>query len=226
MALAPSPSDAQLSPAMNALVRALCGRANGALALVSGRSLADLDGFFGEPALAAAGQHGLERRSADGRVTRAETQPERLGDARSRLAALAAQHPGLLVEDKGMSLALHYRAVPRLAGYVHRTMHALVRDLGGTYTLQAGKRVIELRPSSLDKGDAIAAFMQEEPFRGRMPLFIGDDATDERGFARVNALGGHSVKVGVGRTQARWWLRDVDAVRAWLAGSNATSRAP
>ncbi len=210
---------------MNALVRALGSRANGALALVSGRSLEALDQFFGEPALAAAGQHGLEWRDANGRVTRVETQPEGIGEARSRLAALAARHAGLLVEDKGMSLALHYRAAPRLAGFAHRAMRALARDLGGTFSLQAGKRVVELRPSSLDKGDAIAAFMADAPFRGRVPLFIGDDATDERGFARVNAMGGHSIKVGAGRTQARWWLRDVGAVQAWL-GNSATEQAP
>ncbi len=218
MALATSPSGARLSPTMHVVVRALHTRARGALALVSGRALADLDRLFGEPALAAAGQHGLERRGADGQRTCVETCPQRLDQARTHLAGLVTRHPGLLVEDKGMSIALHYRGAPRLAGYAHRTMRALALALGGTYGVQAGKCVVELRPSSFDKGDAIAAFMADAPFRGRVPVFMGDDATDEHGFARVNGLGGHSIKVGAGSTQARWRLRDVDAVQAWLRG--------
>jgi trehalose 6-phosphate phosphatase len=214
--LASSPSDVRLSPATHAAVRALQMRAQGALALVSGRSLSDLDRLFGEPALAAAGQHGLERRGADGQRTCVETSPQHLDRARARLRGLVARHDGLLVEDKGMSIALHYRAAPRLAGYAHRTMRALSLDLGGTFCIQAGKRVVELRPASFDKGDAIAAFMNDVPFRGRVPVFIGDDATDEHGFARVNGLGGHSIKVGAGPTQARWRLRDVAAVHDWL----------
>lgn len=216
MALASSPSGARLSPTMHTVVRALHTRASGALALVSGRSLADLDRLFGEPALPAAGQHGLERRGADGQLTRTEACAPRLDDARARLGGLVARHAGLLVEDKGMSIALHYRGAPRLAAYAHRVMRGLALELGGTYCIQAGKRVVELRPASVDKGDAIAAFMASAPFHGRAPLFIGDDATDEHGFARVNDLGGHSIKVGAGRTQARWRLRDVDAVLAWL----------
>ncbi len=197
-------------------MRALRARANGALALVSGRSLADLDGFFGAPLLAAAGQHGLEQRGADGRPMRFALHSGSLGAARTRLAAVAARMPGLLVEDKGMSLALHYRAVPRLGGYVHRMMRGLARELGPPYSVQVGKRIVELRPAGFHKGDAIAAFMADAPFHGRVPVFIGDDVTDEHGFALVNALGGHSIKVGPGRTQAEWWLPDVDAVCTWL----------
>ncbi len=218
MALAATPDAARLTDPMHAAVRALAVRASGALALVSGRSIADLDVIFGEPALAAAGQHGLERRSADGRLTQFATPPGSLDQAREKIAAVAAHNAGLLVEDKGLSIALHYRAVPRLGGFVHRTMRGLASALGAPYSVQIGKRVVELRPAGLDKGDAIAAFMEEAPFRGRVPVFIGDDVTDEHGFARVNELGGHSIKVGSGRTQARWRLPDVDAVREWMGG--------
>ncbi|MEP6991452.1 MAG: trehalose-phosphatase [bacterium] len=217
VALAPTPDAARLTDAAHAAVRALRARAGGALALVSGRSLADLDAFFGAPLLAAAGQHGLEQRGADGRLMRFALPPGGMETARARLAAVVSRTPGLLLEDKGMSLALHYRAAPRLGGYAHRMMRGLARELGPPYSVQVGKRMVELRPASLHKGDAIAAFMAGAPFRGRVPVFIGDDATDEHGFAVVNGLGGHSIKVGPGRTQAEWWLPDVDAVCAWLS---------
>ena len=105
---------------------------------------------------------------------------------------------GLLVEDKGLSLALHYRRAPQLASYAHRVMRKLRMSLGDQYCLQQGKQVVELAPAGRDKGAAIASFMREAPFLGRSPLFIGDDVTDEYGFAMVNQLGGYSVKVGIG----------------------------
>jgi trehalose 6-phosphate phosphatase len=87
--------------------------------------------------------------------------------------------------------------------------------------VQTGKRVVELKPAGKDKGVAVGEYMREAPFRGRCPVFIGDDLTDEYGFAMVNRLGGHSIKVGRGRTVARWRLRDVAAVRAWLGSMAA-----
>src|SRR6266702_4285303 len=105
---------------------------------------------------------------------------------------------------------------PRLAGYAHRLVRSLVAGSGGAYGVQAGKRVVEIKPAGKDKGVAVLEFMQEEPFRGRTPVFVGDDSTDEHAFVTVNGLRGHSVKVGPGRTAARGRLRDVRAVRAWL----------
>src|SRR2546426_4251134 len=116
-----------------------------------------------------------------------------------------------------LSLALHYRRAPRLGGYAHRLMRSLAARIGSQYCVQTGKRIVEMKPAGKDKGVAVLEFMQEEPFRGRTPVFIGDDTTDEYGFATVNRLHGHSVKVGAGRTVAHWRLRDVDAGRAWLA---------
>jgi trehalose 6-phosphate phosphatase len=149
---------------------------------------------------------------------------ERLEAEYHRLAAAIAGHPELLLEHKGLSLALHYRRAPRLGGYAHRLLRGLQSRIGEEYRLQDGKCVVEVKPAGRDKGVAVMEFMQEEPFRGRMPVFLGDDVTDEYGFATVNQLAGHSVKVGSGPTVARWRLRDVRAVRAWLERGLATPR--
>jgi trehalose 6-phosphate phosphatase len=116
-----------------------------------------------------------------------------------------------------MTLALHYRRAPELREVAERAMRALAGSLGDAFELQAGKFVFELKPSGKDKGSAIAEFMREAPFSGRLPVFIGDDLTDEHGFDVVNRLGGHSVKVGPGPSRARWRLEDASAVREWLA---------
>jgi trehalose 6-phosphate phosphatase len=182
----------------------------------------DVDRLFPGTRLPAAGQHGIERRDAVGRHSRHAFPSDRLEEEHRRLAAAVARHPGLLLEHKGLSLALHYRRAPRLGAYAHRLLRGLQSRIGTEYCLQAGKRVVELKPAGRDKGVAVLEFMQEEPFRGRMPVFLGDDMTDEYGFAMVNRLDGHSVKVGPGRTVARWRLRDVLAVRAWLERGLAT----
>jgi trehalose 6-phosphate phosphatase len=214
--LAPTPSEIRLERELHQLIRSLHGDAGGALALISGRSIEDVDSIFGEPRLPTAGQHGLERRDAEGKISRHDATAEKLENARTRLSAAVARHSGLLLEDKGQSLALHYRAKPALASFAHRTMRGLHSKLGPEYAILTGKRIIEIKPSGKDKGDAVREFLEEEPFRGRTPVFVGDDVTDEYGFAVVNSLGGHSIKVGPGRTAARWRLPDVRAVRAWL----------
>jgi trehalose 6-phosphate phosphatase len=162
-----------------------------------------------------AGQHGAERRNAAGHST-GHAPTVDLTLARDRLAQATFDKPGLLLEDKGLSLALHYRQVPQLAGFVHQTMEALLADLDGEYCLQRGKSVVELKPAGQDKGRALREFMAEDPFTGRTPVFVGDDATDEYGFATVNELGGYAVKVGAGETIARWRLENVQAVEQWL----------
>lgn len=214
--LAPSPSAVRVEPETKDLLHGLHLATGGAVALISGRSLRDLDLLFPGEALPAAGQHGLERRNGRGDVWRLHVAADSLSLARVRLAALASRHRELVVEDKGLSLALHYRAAPHLEQLVRETVYATVAELGDGYVVQPGKLVVELRPAGSDKGETIAAFMAEEPFRGRTPAFIGDDATDEHGFAVVNAMGGHSLKVGEGATIARWRVQDVRAVERWL----------
>lgn len=211
-----SPDGVRVDRRLRRVIEDLHDFAGGAVALITGRPIADVDRLFPGLTLAAAGQHGLERRSVSGRVVQHAPPSRRLDEVRRRLAEAVARHPGLLLEDKGLSLALHYRRAPRLAGYAHRLTRAQATRLGRGYGVRAGKRVVEIGPTGQDKGKSILAFSEERPFRGRTPVFLGDDLTDEFGFRMVNHLGGISIKVGAGRTAARWRLPDVAAVRAWL----------
>jgi trehalose 6-phosphate phosphatase len=199
-----------------ALLERVREASRGAVALISGRSVADVDGLFSPLVLPIAGQHGIERRDAGGAISRHAPPRASLAGAATATARLAAGHAGLVFEDKGLSLALHYRQAPTLRALVEREMRSVAADLGGAFELQSGKYVMEIKPSGRDKGMAIAEFNREPPFAGRCPVFIGDDLTDEPGFEYVNRAGGHSVKVGPGITQARWRLADAAAVSRWL----------
>lgn len=214
------PSAVLVDDALLGLVARLHRACGGALALVSGRCLADLEQRLGSVRIPMAGQHGLERRDAGGRRHIHATPGAAKRELRRRLDALVARYPGLLLEDKGLTLALHYRQAPQLAGWLHRLLAGWVAAADGLH-LQKGKRVLEIKPAGFDKGSAIAEFMAEPPFCGRRPVFIGDDVTDEHGFERVNRLDGVTIKVGPGRTAARHRLADVSAARAWLAGAIA-----
>jgi len=189
----------------------------GALALITGRSIADADRLFAPLALPVAGQHGFERRDAAGALHRYADTAAELAALRPEIDAFAADRPGVVVEDKGLTLAVHYRLAPDAGRALAALAGRLVARPGSTLGIQPGKMVIELRPAGQDKGTAIAGFMDEAPFRGRIPVFLGDDVTDEFGFGTVNGLGGISVKVGDGPTEARLRLAGVDAVRRSLA---------
>jgi trehalose 6-phosphate phosphatase len=211
-----TPAAARVGAELRLLLERLFRDTGGAVALISGRALADIDRLFPHALLPAAGQHGLERRGAGGAVTRHAVPTRGFERARRRIANEVIGKPGLLLEDKGLSLALHYRRAPRLGAYAHRLARSLLPTVGQRFCIQRGKYVVEVRPCGKDKGDGIVEFMKEPPFRGRSAVFIGDDATDEFGFAMVNRLGGHSIKVGPGRTAARWRLGNVKAVEQWL----------
>ena len=214
--IAPSPDEVRLDAEVQTLLSELSAFAGGAVALISGRSIGDITALISEPCLPVAGQHGLERRDAAGRITTHQVESNGLALAASALEREVKQYSGLLLEQKGLSLALHYRAVPELAGHVHTVMRRLCAKLGPEYVLQEGKRVVELKPAGKDKGVAVQEFMQEPPFAGRTPVFLGDDATDEYAFAVVNDAEGISIKVGPGRTGARYRLNDVREVHRWL----------
>lgn len=215
--IARHPDAVTVTPELQAMLHRVHALSDGAVALVSGRSLSDLDRLFGAPLYPAAGQHGLERRDAAGHVTRSLGAMERINHAAQALASQVRMRQGVVVEHKGLSLALHYRTAPEMGEWAHATMQALLGELGPGFQLVAGKMVYELKPGGRDKGTAIADFMAEPPFSGRTPVFIGDDVTDEDGFTVVNIAGGHSIKVGPGQSIARWRLGDASAVRDWLA---------
>lgn len=222
--LADTPGAVKLQPALPGLVEALYQSSGGAVALITGRSIADADRLFPGRRLSLAGQHGHERRSANGVVTRHHVSARALDPARHELGAVIERHPLLLLEDKGLSLAFHYRRAPHLASLAHRAMRRVQASLGDRYCVHRGKRVVELAPAGRDKGRAIRAFMREAPFRGRHPVFIGDDVTDEHGFVMVNRLGGDSIKVGPGATVAGWRVPSVSAVLGWLEHGTPSPR--
>ena len=200
-------------------------REEGAFALVSGRSLAQLDALFAPHRFCAAGLHGLERRNARGEVLRPPVSEADLAVARARIAAFVRRDPGLLLEDKTLSLALHFRRAPQFEEQARRTMQELLTELGPQMQLQEGKCVLELKPAGASKRTAIEAFMHEAPFAGRVPVFAGDDVTDEDGFAAVNALGGHSIRVGAeGTTRASYRVEGVAELREWLQSMNRQDR--
>jgi trehalose 6-phosphate phosphatase len=215
--LAACPALARVDEVMRARLERLRAATGGAVALVSGRPIVDVDAMLGAGGHVVAGLHGLEGRDATGEHWRHALDPESLRSVRDRISAVVAGLPELLLEDKGSTIALHYRAAPALASFAHRTMREARRAAGEGFVLQRGKCVVELRPSGWDKGTAVETFMRQPPFRGRLPVYLGDDATDEHAFTVVNAMGGHSIKIGRGTTVARWRLPDVAAVREWLA---------
>ena len=205
--------DAALTILMEKLAVGLQGR----LAIVSGRPRAEIDALFRARGLAVSGSHGLELRWPDGRVA-APAAPTGLGDVVAEMRALAAAHPGTLVEEKPFGAALHYRGAPEAAADCRLLAERLAASSG--FALQAGKMVFELRVPGADKGVALERFMREPPMRGTRPIFIGDDLTDEHAFAAAAAFGGNGILVGPARdTAAHYRLNDVKEARAWLAAA-------
>jgi trehalose 6-phosphate phosphatase len=140
-----------------------------------------------------------------------------LAPLRGPLREFAQTHEGVILEDKGRALALHYRKAPEMESEARRLVAGLAGRHADTLRVIDGKMVLEIKPRLSDKGAALRSFLDEPPFRGRCPVFVGDDVTDEDAFRAVNDLHGHSIRVGDGRdSQARWQLPDVNAVIGWL----------
>ncbi len=216
--LAETPDQVRVDSGLPATLGALHRTLDGALALVSGRSIAQLDAFLAPARLPAAGMHGLERRGENGGCGPGEVFVRALDPLRAALAPMIEDDPRLLVEDKGASLALHYRRAPEREGECRRLLARLREGspaLAG-FRIVFGKRMAEAVPVGGDKGSAIRDFMREAPFAGRRPVFAGDDLTDEDGFGMVAELSGLAVKVGKGRTRARYRAASVTEVLAWL----------
>lgn len=212
--IAERPDLVKVDPALNGVLTALRARLGGAFAIVSGRRIADLDAFLRAPQLDAAGLHGLEWRLAGEKISAARAD---LGAVAETLRDRLPRNTRLLIENKVGSLALHWRGAPDEAEDGLRIMSQLSAQLGPDWRLQIGKSVAEVLPEQARKSAAILRFMLERPYLGRIPVFAGDDLTDEPGFGVVNDMGGVSIHVGDGETQARWSVPDGAAFRALLS---------
>lgn len=197
--IAPQPDAVIVPPALIHTLAGLHQYLGGAVALISGRPIEQIDQYLAPMKLATAGVHGLERRDALGELTLLPAYP--LDEVEQLAERLAREDPRLRVEVKRGSVALHYRQAPELEAACLQTMQSAVDQSPGL-TLLRGKMVVEAKPGGASKGAAIEAFMAERPFAGRTPLFVGDDVTDEVGFATVQRLQGMGVKVGEGASVA------------------------
>ena len=213
--LTDTPSETTADPKINSLLLEIAERLGGAVALVSGRKIATLDQMFAPLKLPAAGLHGVERRRADGSIQGASFVDSQLDGARAALRAVVAEHPGTLLEDKDRTVGVHFRMAPQFEQVLRDAVIAIAKPLGSNYHIQGGKMMLEIKPRGFSKATAIQAFMKESPFKGRRPVFVGDDLTDQDGFGMVDAHGGISVGVG-DLVQGQYYLPDVAAVRGWL----------
>jgi trehalose 6-phosphate phosphatase len=213
--LCEAPGDVIPEGRRTALLRDASERLAGRVAIVSGRTLASIDAITEGACAAAAGVHGLQRRTAAGDIEGVAPNP-RVERAAERMAAFALGDPGLLVEYKEQSAALHYRGAPNAEAAVMEFVRRLAES--EALQIQAGHMVMELRMPGPDKGAAVRAFMAEAPFRGTRPVYVGDDLTDESAFAEVASQGGIGVLVGRDRpTAATARLATVGDVLDWLS---------
>lgn len=215
-ALAPRPELVDVDEQVISFLSRINDCLDGAVAIITGRPISEIDGFLHPLALPAAGLHGLEWRStAAADPVRAEASPE-LQYLRRSVEACGLLADGILLEDKGAAIALHYRSIPHLESALEAYLARVLTGLPGLHVLR-GKMVMEVKPATHDKGLALRHFMELPPFSGRVPVFAGDDVTDEDAMAAALALGGSALKVGEGPTCATARLPDVAAVTDWLA---------
>jgi trehalose 6-phosphate phosphatase len=214
--LATTPETIEIHADLPPLLGRLSRRSGGSLALVSGRTLADLDRLFHPFRFPAAGIHGSERRDALGHLHFAGLTSADLAPARTELQRFVAQHPGPLLEDKGRGLALHFRQAPELETAVRELLERVRVRLPADAHLQPGHCVIEIKGGASNKRTAVEQFLREPPFAGRVPIYVGDDLTDLDALAYVESVGGHGVFVGPESKPGHGWLPDPAAVREWL----------
>jgi trehalose 6-phosphate phosphatase len=215
--LTDSPLETFADSDLKTLLNHVAERLGGAVALVSGRSIHYLDTLFAPLRLPAAGLHGVERRKASGVLHGASFVDTQLDLARTAVNALVAAHPGTSVEDKGRTIAVHFRMAPAAEAAIRQSLAAIAKPLGSNYHIQEGNMVLEIKPRGFTKETAIKAFMKEPPFSGRRPVFVGDDLTDQDGFRLVEDQGGISIAVGE-RVHGQYRLENACAVRGWLQG--------
>ena len=213
--IADQPDAVVIDPGLPKLLQQLTGTFQGRLALVSGRSVAQLEAFLGASlnGVAIVGSHGGEIQAGAWRTS--SRRPEALIFAEGHFRAAFAEQEGVVLEVKSLGVAVHYRLAPEVEPAARAMAERIAGESG--LVVQEGKMMVELRATGHDKGSGIAALMERPPFAGTLPVFAGDDVTDEAGFDVVAKLGGIGVLVGPQRpTAARYGLADVAAVRAWL----------
>jgi trehalose 6-phosphate phosphatase len=213
--LADTPGGVAVDAGLATLLTQLRSASQGAVALVSGRTIENIDQLLDTRGLPVAGLHGCERRDARGTLHVAPIAREQLADLRSGLERLVSRHPGLLLEDKGAGVALHFLKARELENELRAEVALLAAPLVPKFAILDGHAVIEVKPAAHTKDSAVTAFMAEPPFAGRTPIFIGDDQTDYGGFAAVRRHGGMAIAVGP-RVRAEQWLPGPAAVRSWL----------
>jgi trehalose 6-phosphate phosphatase len=216
--LAPTPREVWVPPGLAKTLYRLHERTSGALALVSGRSLNDIDLIFAPEQFPAVGGHGAEMRVSADSESVATHAPPLDKELKRRLAAIAKLSPGILLEDKGYSLALHYRLAPHAEKAIYAAVSLIRADLpNAPIEVLPGKCVCEIKHSGFTKATGVLELMTHAPFKGRHPLFIGDDVTDESVFAIMPDLGGLAFSVGRRAKGVAGHFDEPSDVRQWLA---------
>ena len=216
--LAPTPREVWVPPGLAKTLNRLLTRTAGALALVSGRSLNDIDLIFAPEQFPAVGGHGAEMRISTESEAVATHAPPMDKELKRRLAAIAKLSPGILLEDKGYSLALHYRLAPHAEKAIYEAVSLIRADLpNAPIEVLPGKSVCEIKHSGFNKASGVLELMTHDPFKGRRPIFIGDDVTDESVFAIMPDLGGQAFSVGRRAQGVAGHFDQPSDVREWLA---------
>jgi trehalose 6-phosphate phosphatase len=215
--LAPTPREVFVSRSLRETLARLWKRTEGGIAFVSGRPVSELDLIFSPLQLPTIGGHGAELRTIAGATPSAPRLPPLDPALKRQFAAIAEAGPGIILEDKGYSLALHYRLVPRWGASVHEAVVAVCADYPQfALDVLAGKSVVEVKPTGFNKGTGIRELMKCLPFRGRRPIFVGDDVTDEAAFAVLPEFDGLGFSVGRELPGVAGFFQTPSDVRAWL----------
>jgi len=211
----PCPNDVSLSEEVKLSLVCL-SKNRQALALISGRTLSEIDKLTAPFILSAAAVHGSQLRHHDGRTELISLDHSVISQIREHLKIAKTDYPNLIFEDKNIAFAIHYRQTPELAGTARKIAMGIAEEFSSIFTLQEGKCVYEIKPCNVSKGLAVKKFMDTNLFRGKIPIYIGDDVTDESAFIEINKMKGISIKVGEGNTEALHRFASVKETIQWL----------
>jgi trehalose 6-phosphate phosphatase len=219
------PDDVFISHETKHVLDQLKDRLNGALAIISGRSIENIEQYVGRDIPCIAGVHGLQRRDSAGRRHDTKVEMAKVLRLADELETHTSGHPNLHIERKPASVALHYRQHPELKEFCNQLARRLAAKTPGSEVLE-GKMVVEIKLDSTDKGDAVLAFMAEAPFSGRVPVYAGDDVTDNHAFRAIRPLRGITIRVGDVPLDADYCASDTDQFLGWLACTSQALEAP